>query len=913
MSMDAEHLKGMGQIKTTHALILTAIIGLTAGYIAAPDLLPMLRYTLTDTPVEAVTASSESEPEEEDWTDDWPEDYDAPELNDDEQEETDSFFDTVTEATELAVADDEADACDFPEIVRIAAETDDPDGNNTTPCSITTYQPRKPAYGTGQGAGAGKTQQWFKEKAFTGQRFRSAWRYPSILKRRIVSYVRSRLKGTDQQSVEMLLKDPEIRLMIAQWELLSKCDSDKLADLMRNTKVRTMLSPLLNDLPWMSSFVYDGELENGEIVLSILAHLCQVDPNMSKEVIIDGVTPNPWLKRRVAGAIAAEFGRLGLYGGDTQELSRKEAALMRKAGYVLPTLPGIRNRGREKRDVYRAARERYLYYAESIDKGLLHTGFWDLPDWLLRYVCRWDGVGKFGTPSTMRWLRDNCAAPVEAYLTMFRQVPRRPTNAYGDPIESEWYYQPYDVLYPGNFAKETRDVGATSKGESHFAAAAACAYGVPAIVGVEPDNYSYAVFHNGEWKTSNTRWGMCRRCMKHPIGGTYKWYALTNQAEMFKAGDITRDAQMVFSLACMLAENENPESSIALFELSLQMQSLYDNIWGKYLDMAVKTLNDHPRRWLGINEFTCKALARTAPETCAKLLERKVYPGMLKVLRSPKQKLAAYEHYFRNVYEGEDNEITYQGLLDYQYRELGKANAIKMQYMQMVVDTFAQKSGLASWVSWAVTTSHRENKALHRNVIKMIETALEAHPEQKDKISGGIIRGAEEIGDMELANKWSADYLNPGVNLPYFEPPGGKLISAGGLIRLSRYSSLAIHNLYHAAALTENGGDIYVKADQLSIVTLELPKKQRIGCIVLIAKDQLSHKGQITIELSNDGTNWTHFVELSPEESRQNIARVEQTKNTPSAKFIRLTNKSTKPGATTHLKAFLVYDNKKVK
>lgn len=887
--------------KPYYVLLLTGILGLSGGYFTAPQVLSYfnelyrLRLSGNDAPPPPTTIVIE-EQDDEGATPATPQKPDDTTVAvtpqpDDEEEIDDS---DIVDPESFADSDEEM-------------EDDDPNGDIVTPSSITKYRRNQ----TPDEAEA--LRKPFKEQTYTGKTSIGNWKNPKALKRRLGSKLRSSLKNTDQKNVENFLLDPEMRLAMAQWELLHRSNLENLGKLMRDRNACKALEPLLNDLEWVSGFVYDGELQNAEIALGMIAHFAQVDENMFKDTAQDGEEASPWLKRRVAGAIATQFTRNGWY-GEEKELTKEELDNMRELGYFMPTLPGDKKRGKNKQDVYRAARERYLYFAESIDKGLLHSKFATLPTWQLHYVCGWKGNSPFGTASTMRWLRDNCAAPAHAYVGMCRQVPYLPTNVYGDSIHSEWYYQPFDVLYPGNFAKETRDVGAVCGGLSHFGASSACANGVPAITMGEPGHCAYAVYFDGSWHPANSLNPEDKRSPHYSIWGEYTWKALQAQEDMYSQGAITRDAQMVVTLASVMAEYRNPNNALKLYELAVQMQPLYRPVWDMYLQTATVTLGRRPRRWLGVNEFVCTSIAGENPKSCADLLIDKIYPGMLKALRSPKQKLAAYEMYFKQLNANEKGQWAFNRLLDMQYQSLGKALAYKEDYMQILVNCVAEKPEFCQMLAWAIKTAAQENKAMHRKVLAMIDLAVAANPDNKQLLSCGVIRGAEETGDIELANKWSKDYLGGGGSLPAFEPVGGNLVSAGGLLTLTSYDDDQSIITSHGAALTETGGSVISSPSNAEHVVLQLQKKVNIGGIVLVAGGgTLSRRGYLVIEYSTDGKTWKHLAELTLEDSAKNMMRLNITRNHPSAKFIRITDKAISGEAQINLKAILVYDNKKVK
>lgn len=893
------------EMKPKYVILITLGIGLAGGYLSAPSLLPAVIKAIygdkvvqkapqktpetkpnADTPVADTTVSetapdTEPAPSGEDF--DWSEDPD---------DGMDRFADAYDPD---AFEDGEEDE---------TGEAEDPNGENITPKKIATYRRR----GTAQGQGEDDGMRPVNEPHFTGKISPAVWKQPKILKRRLAGRLRSRLKGTSQEKVEAFLQDPEVRLMLAQWELLNRSDLDTLSKLMKDKNARDSLSPLLNDLEWVAGFVYDGELSQAEVALSMLAHFRQVDPKMDEEVLVDGGTVKPGLKRRVAGAIATQFTRNGWY-GEEKELSKEELDSFKDLGYIMPTLPGDKKRGKNKQDVYRAARERYLYFAESIDKDLLNGYFAELPTWLLHYCCGWKGNSPFGTASTMRWLRDNCSAPARAYTGMAFQVPYLPTNVYGDSIFSQWYYQPFDVLYPGNFAKETRDVGAVCGGLSHFGTSAACANGVPAFTMGEPGHCAYAVYFDGEWHGANSL-----SEDRHPhwnTWGEYTWSALQMQTAMYQQGAITRDAQMVCTLANMLAEHKNPINALKLYELAVQMQPLYQPVWTHYMDTAARSLGKRPLKWLGVNEFVCTSITPGHPEMCAKFLRERIYPSMLAAMRSPKQKLAAFDAYFKNLNVNEKAQWDFHLLLDMQYAALGKSRTHKEKFMKSLVDNVALHPEFCQMIAWAIKTAHGEGKPFAKKVIAMVTEAVQAHPDAKDLLSCGVIRGAEEIGDMELANLWSADYLDSDRTMPEFEPVGGNLVSAGGLVTLSKYHDDQSNIIHHAAALTEKGGHIFSAFGKHQKVTIELPKKARIGGIVIVPTNGCGSYRTWGIEISADGKTWKKLTDL-PDGSKEPCIRVCIKRSHPTAKFIRIDSGEDQL-VGINFKAVLVYDNKKNK
>lgn len=868
-------------MKLKHILLIALGLGVVVGYYVEPSVAPILQ-ALTKKDTKPVATRDEwddladkNRPDT-DIEEPKPEEPKPEEPKPEEPSETDGFVDGEDEG-----------------------EDDDPEG--TTPRKIMRFVAEDDGMAP------------VSEEQFKGKITGANWRQPAVLERRLAGQLRQALKKLDQKGVTEFLKKPENRLMLAQWELLNLADMDALGKLMKDRETAEDLALLLNDLPWISSFVYDGQLKNPEIALAMVRHFRQNDPNMDKDVLYEGGTENagntkPGLKRRIAAAVAVQFTRNGWY-GEGREMTPEEIEDLKFLG----NMGEPRRRGKkEKTDTFKDARERYEFFAESADKELLHSGFATMPDWLMHIVCGWKGNSPFGTASTMRWLRDNCSAPAMRYTGMAFQVPYLPLNVTGDVIFSQFYYEPFQALYPGNFAKMTRDVGAVCGGLSHFGTSAACANGVPAVTMGEPGHCAYAVYADGKWNPTNTI-----SEDRHPhwdCWGETSWSAFQMMTDMFTNGARTRDAQMVATMASVLAKHKNPINALKLFELSATMQPLNQPIWGKYMETAAKSLNRQPRKWLGVNEFVCSSIAPQHPSMCATFLTENIYPSMLATLRSPKQKIAAFEALFNNFNINEKAEWDIEKLLDMQFASLGRSRTLKKEFFEKLFDSVSKHPSFSLAVAWAIRTAYTENKNFGKDVLEMVEKAMETCTD-KDLMAAGIIRGAEAIGNIELANKYSEPYtkkkeaeMKP---LPKFEPVGGNLVSEGGIISLSKYHPDFRSAIYHGAALTTAGGHIQSDGGKHQTITLELKKATQLGGIVIIPNGgSAAGYYEWNLEVSKDGKEWTHLAKL-PNNVKDPCVRVNIKKNNPTVKFIRIDSGEGQL-IGINFRALLVYDNKKV-
>lgn len=874
-------------MKLAYKLLLAAVVGGAGGYFAAPYMLPPLleaiygsldggavadNQPVTDTVADtSATDGADKETKKEDK---------APGVQKDDSladnEDPDAFDDDAEEEVE-----EEADDDDTPRRLASYKRAGEDDG-------------RRPV----------------NEPHFTGKISSSSWKQPKTLERRLASGIRSRMKGTTQEKIEAMLQNPEVRLMLAQWELLSRCDLDALAKLMSDRETCDDLSKLLNDLKWVSAFVYDGELTKPEVALSMIRHFRQVDPNMDAEALTDGGDGVlPGLKRRVAAAIAVEFTRNGWY-GEERELTKEELESFKDLGVLMPTLSGEgKKAGRNnKKDIFRAARERYLYFAESIDQDRLNSAFALMPDWLLHFPCGWKGDSPFGTASTMRWLRDNCSVRTREYASMASHVPYLPTNVYGDSIFTKWYYEPFNVLYPGNFAKETRDVGAVCGGLSHFGTSSACANGVPAVTMGEPGHCAYAVYIDGKWVPCNSLFD--KHSPHWKVWGQNTWSSFQMMTSMYQMGARTRDAQMVCTLASVLAAHKNPVKALKLYEMSVQMQPLNQPVWTYYIETAAKALSRSPRKWLGVNEFVCTSIAPEHPEMCAAFLTENIYPSMLKTLRTPKQKLTSFEAYFKNININEEAQWDIDKMLDMQYASLGKSRVVKTNFFKVIIDHVAEHPSFGMAVTWAIRTAFGESKKVGKDMVAHVRKQMETTPD-KELLSAAVIRAAEEISDFELAAEWSEPYMKGTGDMPSFEPTGGNLVSAGGLVHLDDYANDQRYIINHAAALTEAGGHIKSEAGKHQHVVVELEKNTRIGGIVIVPRGSAQSYRVWKLEISTDGKSWKTIADL-PDSSPEKYIRICFKHNQPTARFIRI-DSGEDQNVGIDFKAILVYDNKKGK
>lgn len=730
-------------------------------------------------------------------------------------------------------------------------------------------------------------------KSTTGQE----WKQPKSLKTRLESAIRSRLKHADAQHVTEFLQKPENELMVAQWEVLNRADTDKLTALMRDTAACKYLSELLNDSAWCSSFVYDGEMAHADVALAMINEF-RLAEEKRKDKPANLTPAQENMKRRMAAAIAVEFARNGWY-GEGKELTEEEMEKYKDIGMPQPE-PRKGARRQEKESVYMLAKERYLFFAESIEQDLLNSSFWGQPDWLLHFVGGWKGNNAFGSATTMRWARDNCSVPAGEYAGLAGQVPYLPLNEFGDEIFGAAYYAPYLDIYPNNMAKMTRDIGAVCGGLSHFGTTGAVSNGVPAVTMGEPGHCAYTVYLDGEWKLCNSvsnkhspHWAFC---------GEHSWSAFRMMTDMYKEADKTRTSQEIGSLAGIMAARRNVKDAVRLYEYALTMQPLNLPLWREYMQMVEKRMKRNPATWVSLHEKICTALAPNYPARAGDYLMEDIYPSLIPLLRAPLKRLQAYKPFFEHMGDLDDIGWKVDDLLDIQYLSLAKSTLYKQQYLNMLRDTVFKKPSHHQMLVWAVCKAVEDGKATSNRFLaeteKMLDTAAD-----KELVLAALIQAAEQLGDKAMFDKYTAMVdKKEGPHLPFIPEFPGKLVSEGAMLHLTTYSDDQRHIVQHAAALTPEGGRIETTSSKAEAVTLILPKRTNIGCIVFCP----AAPPRSILEISLDGETWEQVLEM-PDATDKGFNRLEFTR-TPAAKYIRISTTSQGGNASLNFNLFHVYE-----
>ncbi len=236
-----------------------------------------------------------------------------------------------------------------------------------------------------------------------------------------------------------------------------------------------LMEELCLDVDWLEEIVYFCPMAHAEKALPILAHLFTAEKRR-----LDGMPAN----RRLAAAIAFEFARAGL---EPQQ-----------------------------------AREVFLFYASAGQKQGLNRYFPELSLWEMRVIASRFADAEWSRMEVLGWFQRNTRLPAAGYASLGNSLGTREQTLFGEPVESAAFSVLYRGSAEGGIASMYEASGcSTPLIRAQYAATAACANGVPALV-VSGNSGAVCMVHvNGSWVVSGepeegmvSSWHFCGQ--EHP-------------------------------------------------------------------------------------------------------------------------------------------------------------------------------------------------------------------------------------------------------------------------------------------------------------------------------------------------------------------------------------------------------------
>ncbi len=493
------------------------------------------------------------------------------------------------------------------------------------------------------------------------------------------------------------------------------------------------------------------------------------------------------------------------------------------------------------------------------------------------------------------------------------------------------YYGAYDGVYKKeitgrNALRRTFEVGGVCGSLSHFGACSALANGVPALPMGEPEHCAYVVLVNGKWTPAySLSWqrGLHWEVWKH----VNTFSSLHVASELYDAhgkSETSALSNAYTSLARLFAAQGDKEKALACHRSAVELQPCNYPAWRDYASFVQKFMPDSAEAWGQLNEAVCTGLAPRYPEIAAGLLRMHVYPQLQNL---PTRERAAVCAAFWKAVEGlGPDRWDIEGLCTAQFNLLrGKAenaaapdadmaNKVYSMILQRTIGKPAYAPVILSWGNnLAASMGEETQKSFLQATLKALSTtgAGTMDSSDRDRMLGQALLGAANMHDRSsfqaIGKLLSEKYHKPQQKLPNWEPLPGKLVSQGGLLRISSTSQYDDPAAHWGILEPTVGGRFHTDKNTDAYAVVELPKMAYISGVVTIAPDgNLERLGNMKVQYSESGRDddWHDAgAMLSP--TSQRVNRLELQGTQPRARFIRIL----RPGGPEyfHLNGIFVY------
>ncbi len=250
------------------------------------------------------------------------------------------------------------------------------------------------------------------------------------------------------------LDDWETRRDLALYTLVSAAGDSTISR--EGDAMGKLMEELCIDVDWLEEMVYFCPLEHAKTAMPILAHIYRMEKKR-----MEGMPAH----RRLASAISFEFARAGL-GQD-------------------------------------AALEAYQFYVSGGQKHWLNHQFTKLAIWQMRVIAARYTDSVWSNKETLTWFQRNNRLPAQGYVHAGEKLGNHELSLFGQRVDTQGFRALYGDADEGGTASLYEASGcSTAHNRAFYAATAACANGVPALVAVAADDAVCLVDVNGKWETS---------------------------------------------------------------------------------------------------------------------------------------------------------------------------------------------------------------------------------------------------------------------------------------------------------------------------------------------------------------------------------------------------------------------------
>lgn len=569
---------------------------------------------------------------------------------------------------------------------------------------------------------------------------------------------------------------------------------------------------LLNSQEWQHQLCDSGPVQKPEIVIQTLYALWKADPALAS---------NP-IDQEMATACALEAPRKG----HTPEQSI----------------------------------ERYTYFRDKWQAGLLNTMYADLSVFQRRYLASGVQHGHLNSIESMQYQNEEVCLPAEKYTGACWYAAYQLHNPFGDSIHGPLYYRPFSQSW-GNAAEMIRNVGGVCGSLSNFGAAAAIANGVPAATMGEPGHCAYTVMINqNKWQPAySLSWKRGLHTSYH--GSTWGWHMLNvkSQESWDKAkqsGNLRRLAQ--HQLNAKQAEN----ARITIRKARLELPSDWQN-WQLSVDILIasEAIDSH---WETLHQDALKVLSPLSGEISYHLISKSIYPKVL-----PKDKESAKQRY--KILKSFQQSITDWGVGRWDYQatlrdQIKRLNGNADQQDKFMLDTFATHAEKNIFTPAILETQLANIGKDETRKQRFIATLAKSLSNSKggdfskviNTMAAKVLPDAAKRGDkssFQFIGKLTAQSY-PATTFKT-EPFPGILLSSGGTFGIQKPGNRYDNPARHWGVIEPHGGDFHT-ATKPATATIQLGNFGKLSGVNIVTRNGNFHRMKNAIlQTSEDGKTWS--------------------------------------------------------
>ena len=776
------------------------------------------------------------------------------------------------------------------------------------------------------------------------------WQDLDAVQEKLRGMIDQRLKGISPQQVTDFMREPENRLILAQYTFAqAEKDTEKrrtTQEQERNKDIenlRKQMEDSVKNLPSGSALppriaarhkklqsriaAIQREADAAHEVQKIAASkegqkfMAQLGNNLDwvEQINSTGEKTNPGEVVSILQQIAAKNPDM-IYNRQDRDIATNTASEFARSGW-------------SQQD----AIDRTAYFTNNRRSGKLNSSFSALPDWQKRIVLGLKGKGEVGgaggnnlagSVESLTYSSQNVHLPAYRYTGSCWQAPYRLHNIYGESIHGSGYHQTFADNYGTNFNELTRTVGGVCGGLSHYGATTATANGVPALTCGEPGHCSYVVLVGDKWTPAySLSWE--RGLHWQVFEGNNKYSALHMASKLFspEEKENTNLSRAMQNLGNMYAATA-PDKAVSCFSNAVNTQPANYYAWRDYARFLAANQPENADAWIGLCEQIYNKLVPTYGEMSAELLMSEVYPGLKKALADKPEELQRVVLKFWNNVRGMGPDEEWdkgfhgrwnvEGLCGAQMSLLGinpQKDPAVQDFFRTVMSSVSSNADYAPVVlSWGNSLVEKMDPAIKEGFMSAVLSGLsmtgDGNGMDRSAMLKPVILAAEKMGDLKsfqaIGKTLPEQYRNPSVKLPAFEPFADQLVSQGGMIQASSTSKFDKPCEHWGVLEPGVGGSFHTAKDTDAWVKVTLPKQANItGIVMITTTGNLSRHDNLRIQVSETGDDkdWKDVAELG--KCTQQVIRVDLGATRPLAKYVRILRKGGPD--FFHLRAIYIY------